>query len=534
MKKFISLLEELSSYEKEYLRKYLGGNKYNPLTKHIDMFDSYNNINQNRIVLPLESSNLNDKVNPEIKLHLKKHGWDIHNYHAGLASRQVKDRDGNDKLEIKKIGKILQDTGGDKVFHTQLKDRLIKGSDGKPIVGVDGRYKSEKVPQTLSDFYNADKTRESVKSEHNIVISRDLDDIGGMTSGRHWSDDSCMRLPNIGGDEYIPSGEHHDKIKNDLKHGTLVAYATKRGDDDLEVPVGRVLIKRYKSTKKIDGEHHYIYRPENTTYGNVPDGFVDHVEEIMKKHYPAKPDINYSLEKTLYSDGRPNIEPHRVGLYNNGGFIKNYNSEGKLHDFIDEHGVKQPAVYTNINNYAHYKNGKLHNENGMAVKFMGRNSHYINGELHREGDLPAVYSDNGELEEYHIGGVLHRDGDKPAVTAKQGDTYIEQKFMKNGLLHREGDLPAHIVKSNNVMNESNIKVESYYKNGLLHRDGDKPADINIRKSPHESTTNIIYAKDGIKTKKEVIYENIDNDGQNEHTITTYDKHGEIEHSIKIN
>ncbi len=137
----------------------------------------------------VKTNNLNDKVDSQIKFHLKSHGWDIHNYHAGLASRQSTDREGNDKLEVRKIGKVLQQTGGDKVYHTQLRDRLIKGSDGRPLVGDDGRYKSEQVKQSLSDFYNSDQIRDSSKSEHNIVISSDLDDIGGMTSGRDWEDD---------------------------------------------------------------------------------------------------------------------------------------------------------------------------------------------------------------------------------------------------------------------------------------------------------------------------------------------------------
>ena len=149
MNLYQTLLEELNDFQFHYLRNELGGSKYNPEKSHPEMFNSYDKVHQNRIVLPLETSNLNDKVDTQVKIHLLKNGWNIHNYHAGLASKPTIDREGNTKLEIKKIGKVLQQTGGDKVLHTQPRDRLIKGGDGKPVIGIDGRMKSERVPQSL-------------------------------------------------------------------------------------------------------------------------------------------------------------------------------------------------------------------------------------------------------------------------------------------------------------------------------------------------------------------------------------------------
>ena len=102
MKKFLILLEELNDFQYHYLRNELGGSKYNPEKSHTEMFNSYDKAHQNRIVLPLETSNLNDKVDTQVKIHLLKNGWNIHNYPAGLASKPTIDRDGNTKLEIKK------------------------------------------------------------------------------------------------------------------------------------------------------------------------------------------------------------------------------------------------------------------------------------------------------------------------------------------------------------------------------------------------------------------------------------------------
>ena len=550
MKKFTLLLEELSSYEKEYLRKKLGGSRYNSKNKHKNMFDSYQDkTNPDRITLPLETNDLNDKVDSQIKFHLKTNGWDVHNYHAGLVSRQSIDRDGNDKLEIRKIGKVLQQTGGDKVIHSQPRDRLIKGSDGQPLVGSDGRYKSERVPQSLLDYYNADPVRSSVKAEHNIVISRDLDDIGGMTSGRDWANDSCMRLPKSKENE---GGGYHHHIKNDLQNHTLVAYATKRGDDELEDPVGRVLIKKY-STMLPNGKSHDIYRPEKGTYGDLPDGFTDHVEEIMKKHYPAKPDMNYHLSQGLYNDGRLDIQPIKTGLHKFPYGATNYNSRGELHDYVDENGVHQPAINEPYRK-EYYKNGKLHRDDdepakteiGGDIKIL---AHYKNGELHRDGDLPAKYVTGSDAinDEYYYGGMLHRANNKPSVLIKNRDGDTIEKYHYAGLLHRtdgaavtvknkdsslvehrifgkltspdantparhainyrnngavenseiytdskgdvhrDGDLPA-LVSNKKHFDGAETTVEQYYKNGLLHRQNGQPAYIKHDKPKYGGET----------------------------------------------
>ena len=339
MKLLNTLLEELNQLQREYVDNELGGNRYNPEDHHKDMFDSYEKTNPHRIVLPYDNKLLtNNEIDMNIRQHLAKHGWGIHDYHAGLASRQSINREGNDKLEVRKIGKILQDTGADKINHPEMSDRLIKGSDGKPLVGGDGRYKSEKVPQSLLHFYNNDPKRSS-KASSNIVISRDKEDIAGMSSGRSWEMSSCMRLPY--GILQHTLGNHR-YIKDDLQKGTLIAYSAKRGDDDIQSPMGRVLIKAFHS-KLPNGDEHTIYRTEQKPYGDPPSDFKNQVESLMQKHYPAKSGRVYKIDSDLYNDGRAEIQPVKIGLHKGYDGTNNYNSNGKLHDYVDENGVKQPA-----------------------------------------------------------------------------------------------------------------------------------------------------------------------------------------------
>ena len=51
------------------------------------------------------------------------------------------------------------------------------------------------------------------KNGSNITISRGMEDIAGMTSGRTWEADSCMRLPYSD----TPARTMHKHIKSDFK-----------------------------------------------------------------------------------------------------------------------------------------------------------------------------------------------------------------------------------------------------------------------------------------------------------------------------
>lgn len=89
------------------------------------------------------------------------------------------------------------------------------------------------------------------------------------------------------------------------------------------------------------------------------------------------------------------------------------------------------GAYTSKGRLFHFKDGKLHRDDGPA-KISGNGDHcyYNNGQLHRDGDLPAVIYTNGE-KNYYNNGQLHRDGDLPAVIYTNG----KKNYYKNGKLH---------------------------------------------------------------------------------------------------
>lgn len=207
---------------------------------------------------------------------------------------------------------------------------------------------------------------------------------------------------------------------------------------------------------------------------DIPSDFHNQLETITKLHYPAKDGVSYKLDAGLYEGGTTDIEPIHRGIKILDGVTKHFNDNGELDDYTDGDSGKIPAVKSATGDYAHYRNGLLHNESGIAKQDNGFKYHAINGGYHRVGDLPAIYSDNGfsKIEKYYVGGVLHRDGDKPTVSKTDKLTnYSELNYHKAGMLHRDGDKPA-FIKS-----DMNGKSEEYYHRGLKHRDGDNPADI---------------------------------------------------------
>lgn len=542
--KFTALLEALSSKQIDYVNRKLGGNSYSSYNSHRELFENSPYAihgSNNKLVIPYNSE-LQPPVDNKVKHHLASHGWGIHDYVNGMAFRDTMDRNGNPKREFKKIGKVLQDTGAGNITHS-MRSSLVRDSDGNHVIDkYTGRIATENKPQSILEFYNNDPVRNS-KSNTNIVISRDKEDIAGMSSGRSWEGDSCMRLPYSTSKEprCQDTMDEHQHLKGDLKHHSLVAYATRNGDDYLEKPMGRVTIKKYVSTSKVNGKKHIIYRVGSDEYGNLPHGFTHQVNEIMKAHYPAHSGVEYKLADGLYKERSQSehIPPVKPGLQTFSNGHTHRNGSGELHDFIDENGQHQPA-YVYGNDIAYRKNGMAHREGDLPAE-ISKNSngsiqklYKIHDELHRDGDKPAIETSDGSRSEWHLGGIPHRPNGKPQAIIRTNSTKKTQ-YMEYGLEHREGGLPSYeatdgyttekrykvrgkFQSPNNNTPSSHIKYISgaekgtefkeFHKNGVLHREDDKPA--------------VIQTSNGMITKKWYKNGELSRDGNKPHTIV-YDK-----------
>lgn len=404
----ILLIEALDEFQKKYVDERLGGNEYNPHEAHKELFDSYvNKTHPHRIFYNLDKKTY--YPSEPLTKHLYKNGWEIKNgdYEFGLASKKIVTGKGFEKVVKKSIGKILHDTSASKF---------------------------------LINDYN--KSRTNANSGLSLVISRDKEDIAGMSTNRHWQ--SCMTLPTSYDD--IKSGVRHNKIANDFKHHTMVAYVVKNGDNDIENPIGRFNIKKY-----VNGRHE-IYRANDTSYGQVHQDAIDKVNRILRTHYPSMNGLNYKSPSDLYNENQYEIE--NLGLIKSDDVTVHRNENNDLHDYIDDKGIQQPARHEKY-------------QNGDETIY-----HYKDGNIHRDGDTPAmIVKHNGLVigEFYYKNGIRHRDGDLPQSHYTDQDGTRSVEYVKYNMLHREGDKPAIVHTDSN----GNVVKESYYKYGLLHRDNNE-------------------------------------------------------------
>lgn len=499
MSLFQSLLEALNTKQTALVNHMASKEaNYNPDTAHDELFEKYhaNTVNGN-IVLPMTPDSLEAPI--DIKKHLAKNGWFVHNYKAGLAGRYV-DENGEKKLRVKKIGGVLKDTGADKIDSSILRDVVKKDEHGKPVLDENKRNVFIKSKQSILHQFNNDTSRNSTNTDSQMVISKAIPDIGGITSGRSWEANSCMRLPHSSNSDpkCREAGVHHDSIRSLFKNHSLAVYATKIGDDSIERPTGRLLLNKYVSPSG-----HEIYRIGSTEFGNPPKNFKKQVEKFAEQNWPAK-DEQYRAAVS-YQDvvGVHTGAPKKIGLHKTSDGYEHYNENGELHDFVDENGQHRPArEYMNENQHTvteHYKNGLLHNEKGAAkvvtdLHGSTLSSHYINGQLHNINGAAIklkLAKGRGSMrsgldnqltyhESYYVDNQLHREGDKPAYEERHLDGYSHKKYSIYDLEHRDGNKPSSI--KDYFTGSSELRYNQY---GSPVEDKNKPFMVRHH---NESTT----------------------------------------------
>lgn len=437
------LNEELTDFQKHMVDKWLTDDKASPKTlpkdTHDEMFKVYGNKHADKIILPYHGIVGDDNTthfNSAIAKHLHENGgWTIHDYRQGIATRKLVTKKGFIKPEFKKIGAILQETGGNDKTGTFTKYETKPNEDGILV-----RHATTEEKPLLKGF-NEDTTRHGGKNEASnnlqIVISRHPYDVAGMSSGRSWR--SCMRLP--ADDQAQKEGDHginHSYIRHDLRHQTMVAYLTKAGDNSIEKPIARVAIKRFTNDKD-----HDIWRPESSIYGTTSNGFLNRVNEVMSNHYPSHKG-GYFKNPDLYNDS---------GSFYDGG--DDDNTEGTLKTLLSDYGHQTQHV----SKYKTNNSNKLHSDNDdPSLEVI---------EPHGQHKLRTRY--------WHNNGVLHREEGKPALEAhiisNNGQELPYKKaHLNNGLYHDPKDgSPAHTFIDYDLDTLiPNHHLERHYRFGKLH------------------------------------------------------------------
>lgn len=143
--------------------------------------------------------------------------------------------------------------------------------------------------------YNQDPMRlqgEMVKKKKLIVMSTANYDLVGMTQGRSWERDSCMRLDN----SYGQGGKY---VHCDILFGTIVVYLINEEDRNIQNPLGRTLVKPYINVE--NGSDVY-YAADPKEYGGQT-GFNDMVDKIFRDLQEGK-DGRFKLHHRLSNQGR--------------------------------------------------------------------------------------------------------------------------------------------------------------------------------------------------------------------------------------
>lgn len=249
---------------------------------------------------PLDTSETEPDV--DVLEHLNKHGWDVHDYAAGMASKVTQVGDPSrgipmrDKTVHRRISQVLEDTG---------------------------------APEEVKNFYQNDPARASAKTKgHHVVISTSPLAIAGCSTGTNWT--SCMNL-------YTGSQNHF--LRHDSEHGTHVAYLVPHDDEgalkygEPDKPIGRVSLRPFHSES---GDT--IFRPAHADYGNVPDSFKNALHNWSVNAYPSNENETYKLNDYVYQgdDVKYQKEPSLDQIKRNidNGKVIEGKSDWELNDYV--------------------------------------------------------------------------------------------------------------------------------------------------------------------------------------------------------
>jgi len=341
------LTEELTDKQKKKV------DKMPSMQSHIKVLHKKVFGDSDKIILPYEGSPEDEKITSQnfekttrwnshaqhVIRALKSASYHTDDYESGLAHHVDTP---NRKM---KIGKILQKEG--------LADKptpKVTTRGGKPL--------------NIGQLYAADPLRASTdKNEKQIVISKHPYDVAGMSTGRTgWS--SCMDMEGGVNKHYLPA---------DMKHGTVTAYVTKKGDDNINAPIGRINLKRF------DAGHHTIFRPEGRGYGSMPNGAIKKIHEWASENYPSRPGL-YLKHSELYNDDGNQIKMEKPEEMN-------HDHKGTLqtvhHMISDIHSANEDREYRHYEKFGDHPEDSAR-ENTMATV------HGIMDKMHPRFQLHAL------------------------------------------------------------------------------------------------------------------------------------------------
>jgi hypothetical protein len=280
------------------------------------------------------------KKSPAYNKWTKVFGKDVNRISISLNSSPIKLPSSTFLME--EINYILAPLGYKiNSFEDYLNNKVYKIGDTKNPMKIGSLL--SKNNQSLFQKYDTSLERkdwkdkiENYNKDLKIIISRHPYDILGMSSGREWRGDSCMRLGSRQNDKvyydivcslktkyndvnttkkgeyeygWVESeGSRKDSIQADVTQGTLVAYVVNVNDNNINNPISRLLIKPYfnKRDKK-----DIIWVSSDSLYGEEVEGFKESVDSWIKSWQGDVLNGLYMIKDGLYSDGKTNVRVNK-------------------------------------------------------------------------------------------------------------------------------------------------------------------------------------------------------------------------------
>lgn len=277
-----------------------------------------------RLYVPIgEVAKLHYTIPAAVKAAVKREGFVITNY---LAKKCVKITDVDQKNEYN-IGKVI------------AKDALAKAA-----------------------FDNDPQLQNSKSNKLMLVVSCHPYDIIGMSTGRNWDKQSCMRLDdghtNVGN-----KGAHSSAVTQDVAKGTMVAYAVESTDANIAKPKCRCLIKPFRNEK---GD--ILYRRESSIYGNNVPGFSKALSKVLNDLNKETPDGEYRLVAGLYDDGVGREYSHTSKKHGDNITFKDvYSDPDRFIEFVRQEVQRSDDPNYNISNLLRFTRYDNDGEGGAQL-----------------------------------------------------------------------------------------------------------------------------------------------------------------------
>lgn len=181
-------------------------------------------------------------------------------------------------LESNKEWALLNDFA----LENSRKNNAASGTGGKKA----DTHELLKHASPSSDKYDPDSLR--------IIISRDPQKIGEMSSSQHWS--SCM----------AENGINFHYVPKDIEAGSLVAYLVSKDDPQARYPLMRQLIKPYNNQAgEIVMIPAKIYGADMGGNSRTRQALHDTLSHFVRENVNAGKAGEFIMDNRLYGDGQP-------------------------------------------------------------------------------------------------------------------------------------------------------------------------------------------------------------------------------------